>query len=152
MTPDEIAARMAGRIEAAGPGRAEAFLASPVVHNHAAFLQWLPDGTLACAWFGGTLEGELRHLHPSRHARARRRHWSAADRVSDDPDRSEQNPVIFPTPATGAPGLFHTAQPGGRQEECVVRFRPLERAGRTASAPARRARSTCRRAASCGRR
>ena len=57
MTPDEIAARMNGRIEPAGPGRAEAFLASPVVHNHAAFLQWLPDGTLACAWFGGTLEG-----------------------------------------------------------------------------------------------
>ena len=62
---------------------------------------------------------------------------AAADRVSDDPDRSEQNPVIFTDPATGAPGLFHTAQPGGRQEECVVRFRPLlARGGRR---PLRRA-------------
>jgi predicted neuraminidase len=127
MTPDEIAARMTGRIEAAGPGRVEAFLPSPVVHNHAAFLQWLPDGTLACAWFGGTLEGRsdifihLATLAPGADT------WSRADRVSDDPDRSEQNPVIFSDPATGAPGLFHTAQPGGRQEECVVRHRPLLR-------------------------
>ncbi|WP_290745949.1 exo-alpha-sialidase [Amaricoccus sp.] len=118
---------MTGRIEPAGAGRAEAFLASPVVHNHAAFLQWLPDGALACAWFGGTLEGRsdifvhLATLAPGA------TEWSAADRVSDDPDRSEQNPVIFSDPDTGAPGLFHTAQPGGRQEECVVRFRPLER-------------------------
>ena len=127
MTPDEIAAHMTGRIDAAGPGRAEAFLSSPVVHNHAAFLQWLPDGTLACAWFGGTLEGRsdifihLATLAPGADA------WSRADRVSDDPDRSEQNPVIFTDPATGALGLFHTAQPGGRQEECVVRHRPLLR-------------------------
>ena len=58
MTPDEIAARMDGQITEAGPLRAEAFLPSPVVQNHASFLQWLPDGTLACAWFAGTLEGK----------------------------------------------------------------------------------------------
>ena len=127
MTPDEIGARMTGRIGEAGPGRAEAFLSSPVVHNHAAFLQWLADGTLACAWFGGTLEGRsdifvhVATLAPGADT------WSAADRVSDDADRSEQNPVIFTDPQTGEPGLFHTAQPGGRQEECVVRHRPLER-------------------------
>lgn len=126
MTPDEIAARMTGRIEAAGPGRAEAFLTSPVVHNHAAFLQWLPGGTLACAWFGGTLEGRsdifihLATLAPGATT------WSQAARVSDDPDRSEQNPVIFTDPATGTPSLFHTAQPGGRQEECLVRLRRLD--------------------------
>lgn len=128
MTPDEIAERMTGRIEPAGPGRAEAFLPSPVVHNHAAFLQWLPDGTLACAWFGGTLEGRSDiFVHMATLAPGPAARWSAASRVSDDPDRSEQNPVIFTDPATGETGLFHTAQPGGRQEECVVRFRPLER-------------------------
>ena len=98
---------------------AEAFLASPVIHNHAAFLQWLPDGSLACAWFAGTLEGRsdifirIATLAPGA------TQWSAADQVSDDPDRSEQNPVIFTDPRA-ARGLFHTAQPGGRQEECVV--------------------------------
>lgn len=127
MSPDEIAAQMTGRIKEAGPGRAEAFLPSPAVHNHAAFLHWLADGTLACAWFGGTLEGRsdiflhLATLAPGADT------WSTASRVSDDPDRSEQNPVIFTDPENGLPGLFHTAQPGGRQEECVVRFRPLVR-------------------------
>ena len=73
MTPDEIAARMDGRIDAAGPGRAEAYLPSPVVQNHAAFLQWLPDGTLACAWFAGTLEGKPDIFIRARDAGARRR-------------------------------------------------------------------------------
>ncbi len=137
MTPDQIAARMTGRIEAAGVGRTDAFLSSPVVHNHAAFLQWLPDGTLACAWFGGTLEGRsdifihFATLAPGADT------WSDAAQVTDDPGRSEQNPVIFTDPATGETGLFHTAQPGGRQEECVVRHRPLLRGpGGIASGPA----------------
>jgi predicted neuraminidase len=138
MTPEEIAARMHGRIEPAGPDRAEAFLSSPVVHNHASFLQWLPDGSLACAWFAGTLEGRpdifihAATLAPGAEA------WSPADRLSDDPARSEQNPVIFVEPDTGAVSLFHTAQPGGRQEECEVRQRPLGRAGAgLAGGPAR---------------
>jgi predicted neuraminidase len=62
----------------------------PGRYNHAAFLQWLPDGTRACAWFGGTLEGAPTSLSFSRHALARR-NLSAADRVSDDFDMSEQN-------------------------------------------------------------
>lgn len=127
MTPDDIAARMTSRIGAVAPGRSETFLASPVVHNHAAFLQWLPDGTLACAWFGGTLEGRsdifihVATLAPGSDC------WTPGQQVTDDPDRSEQNPVVFTDPATGALGLFHTAQPGGRQEACVVRHRPLDR-------------------------
>ena len=53
--------------------------------------------------------------------------WSPSAQVSDDPARSEQNPVIFPDPESGAVWLFHTAQPGGgRQEECEVILRPLE--------------------------
>lgn len=139
MTPDEIAARMDGRIVEAGPGRAEAFLPSPVVQNHAAFLAWLPDGALACAWFAGTLEGKpdisirLSTLSPGAGA------WSPADQVSDDAARSEQNPVILPDPAGGAVWLIHTAQPGGgRQEECEVILRPLELANAAArSGPGR---------------
>jgi predicted neuraminidase len=127
MTPEEIGARMDGGIKAVGDGRAEAFLASPVVHNHAAFLQWLPDGTLACAWFAGTLEGRSDiFIHLATLAPGSDR-WSGVDRVSNDETRSEQNPVIFVDPTDGAIGLFHTAQPGGRQEECEVLFRSLER-------------------------
>ncbi len=129
MTPDEIAAHMDGSVRAVGGGRAEAFLASPVVHNHAAFLEWLPDGTLACAWFAGTLEGRSDiFVHLATLAPGADR-WSGADRVSDDESRSEQNPVIFVDPADGAIDLIHTAQPGGRQEDCEVLFRALERTG-----------------------
>jgi predicted neuraminidase len=129
MTPDEIAARMDGRITEAGPQRAEAFLPSPVVQNHASFLQWLPSGTLACAWFAGTLEGKpdicirLATLSPGAVG------WSQSKQVSDDPARSEQNPVLFLNPQGDDVWLFHTAQPGGgRQEECEVMLRPLETA------------------------
>ncbi|PZQ48560.1 MAG: glycosyl hydrolase [Rhodovulum sulfidophilum] len=127
MTPSEIAARMTGRIETVSPGRAEAFLASPVIHNHAAFLRWLPDGGLACAWFAGTLEGRSDIFVHAAVLAPGAAEWGPTTPASDDAERSEQNPVVFADPETGALGLFHTAQPGGRQEECVVRFRPLER-------------------------
>jgi predicted neuraminidase len=127
MTPVEIAARMDGRIREVGPWRSECFLPSPVVQNHAAFLQWLPDGTLACAWFGGTLEGKpdicirLSTLEPGADQ------WGPAESVSDDPARSEQNPVIFSDPLDGMTWLFHTAQPGGgRQEQCEIIVHPLQ--------------------------
>ncbi len=126
MTPDEIGARMDRRIGPAADDRAEAFLASPVVHNHAAFLQWLPDGTLACAWFAGTLEGRSDIFVHAATLAPREGPWSGAARVSDDEGRSEQNPVIFVDPADRAVGPFHPAQPGGRQEECEVLFRRLE--------------------------
>jgi predicted neuraminidase len=127
MTPEEIASRMDGRIEVVGPDRAEGFLASPVVHNHAAFLQSLPNGALVCAWFAGTLEGRPDIFVRLATLASGTDRWSVPDRVSDDDGRSEQNPVIFTDPGSGSVGLFHTAQPGGRQEECEVRFRPLER-------------------------
>lgn len=127
MTPDEIAVRMDGRIIEAGPLHAEAFLPSPVVQNHASFLQWLPDGSLACAWFAGTLEGKPDIFIRAATLAPGAEGWSQSNQVSDDPARSEQNPVLFPAPQGDAIWLFHTAQPGGgRQEECEVMVRSLE--------------------------
>jgi predicted neuraminidase len=127
MTPDEIAARMDGRITEAGPLRAEAFLSSPVVQNHASFLQWLPDGTLACAWFAGTLEGKPDIFIRAAALAPGAEEWSQSNQISDDPARSEQNPVLFPDPQGEAVWLFNTAQPGGgRQEECEVMLRALD--------------------------
>ena len=51
------AARMDGRLTERDGGL-EAILPASTVQNHAAFLARLPDGTLACAWFGGSLEGK----------------------------------------------------------------------------------------------
>jgi predicted neuraminidase len=117
LTKSEIEAAMDGRLHISSSGRVDAFLPSPMVQNHAANLHFLPDGRLACVWFGGTMEGMgdisvyMSTLEPAG--------WSAARRLSDDPTRSEQNPVLFTAP-DGAVWLFHTSQPGGRQDECEI--------------------------------
>lgn len=137
MTPDEIAARMDGRIEPFdGAGALHALLPSPVVQNHAAFLDFLPDGRLVCAWFGGTLEGASDiSIHASILDPDAGR-WSDAVQLTNDPERSEQNPVIFA--AENGLLLFNTAQPHGNQDQSVLRARALTVTGNTLSAgPAR---------------
>lgn len=134
LTTAEIEAAMAGRLHADPEGWVDAFLPSPMVQNHAANLHFLPDGRLACVWFGGTMEGMgdisiwMSVLGPEG--------WSDARRLSDDPARSEQNPVLFNAP-DGAVWLFHTSQPGGRQDECEIVAR-VSRDGGKSFGPARR--------------
>ncbi len=124
MTPDEIAARMDGRLAAGADGRQEALLASPMVQNHAAFIELLDDGTLACLWFGGTLEGKSdisihgTVLAPGADA------FGPTVQLSHDAERSEQNPVLARDGA-GNWQLIHTAQPAGNQDECLLRTRPI---------------------------
>ena len=115
------------------------FLPSPMVQNHAAFLAFLPGGDLACAWFGGTMEGRgdisiwMSRLDP------RSQIWSPAQRLTDAPDRSEQNPVLFVAP-DGVVWLFYTSQPGGRQDECQIMARQSQDGG-VRFGPARRIRN-----------
>ncbi len=126
MQPVEIAERMTGRLTETAPGRAEAFLPSPKVQNHAAFLAPLPGGDLLCAWFGGTLEGKSDiSIHAAILPKGSDQ-WGAPQLLSHDPARSEQNPVIFTAPDGGL-WLFHTAQPSGNQDECLIRMAPLTR-------------------------
>lgn len=110
--------------------RTEAMLPSPCVQNHAANLCWLADGTLACVWFGGTMEGmgDISVWMSRLPAGADR--WSAAERLTDRADRSEQNPVLFVAP-DGVVWLFHTSQPGGRQDECEIFYRRSTDGGKT---------------------
>ncbi|MES2549864.1 MAG: hypothetical protein V4630_09235, partial [Pseudomonadota bacterium] len=54
LSTSEIEAAMDGRLHVSSSGRVDAFLPSPMVQNHAANLHVLPDGRLACVWFGGT--------------------------------------------------------------------------------------------------
>ncbi|MDZ7927500.1 MAG: exo-alpha-sialidase [Agrobacterium sp.] len=121
MTPDDIAHAMTGAIHAVSENRHEAFLPSPMIQNHASFLHLLEDGTLLCAWFGGTLEGksDISIFVSALTSGANR--WGAPQRLSHDPDHSEQNPVLFTAP-DGTLWLFHTAQPSGNQDECRIRM------------------------------
>lgn len=134
-TPAEIAARMDGRLSATAPGRDEAILPSPAVQNHAAFLSRHADGTLDCLWFGGSLEGKSDIFIWRSRLQPGTRIWGAAERISDDPDRSEQNPVQFLAPG-GRRIVMHTAQPrGGRQDECAVVLREAGHAPRELPLP-----------------
>jgi predicted neuraminidase len=116
-------------------GLVGAFLPTACVQNHAANLCVLPDGDLGCVWFGGTQEGMSDiSVWFSRLGRGAAR-WSDPVRLSGDPDRSEQNPILFVAPDRRL-WLLYTAQRFGNQDTAIVRCRTSDDAGRTWSAVA----------------
>lgn len=84
--------------------------------NHAPQLCWLPEGSLACVWMAGDGEGTAgmsiyySELQPDSGT------WSAPQLISQDPERSEQNPLLFVT-ADRRVHLIHTAQRVRRPED-----------------------------------
>lgn len=119
LSPDEIAQLMDGNLRESETGFRAALLPSPAVQNHAAFLS-RRNGTLDCLWFGGSLEGKSDiSIYRSTLTNDT---WSPPEQISDDPDRSEQNPVQFTSP-DGKILILHTAQPGGNQDECQLLLR-----------------------------
>ena len=117
------------RADPADPQRVNAYLAAPTVQCHASMLATLPDGDLGLVWFGGTQEGVgdvsiwFARLAPGAEK------WLEPVRLTFDAQRSEQNPILFPTP-TGELWLLYTAQEGGNQETAEVRRRVSTDAGR----------------------
>jgi predicted neuraminidase len=82
-------------------------------------LATISDG-LACRWFGGSLEGKADMcIYRSVFGADG---WGEAERLSDAPILSEQNPVQFETP-DGRTLILHTAQPGDDQDACIIRMR-----------------------------
>ncbi|ACL63114.1 sialidase family protein [Methylobacterium nodulans] len=115
---------------AGDPVRLETFIPSLCVQNHAANLMPLANGDLACVWFGGTQEGMADiSVYFSRLAKGSDA-WSPAEKLSDDPARSEQNPILFPAP-TGDLWLIWTAQVSGNQDTAFVRRRLSRDHGRS---------------------
>ncbi|CAN7516191.1 exo-alpha-sialidase [Aminobacter sp. LjRoot7] len=121
---------MDGKVRTVAPGRSEAFLPSPTVQNHAANLSLLSDGTLACVWFAGTMEGMgdisiyMSRLAPGADV------WSPPEKMSDDPQKSEQNPMLFNAP-DGKVWLLYTSQTSGHQDGAVVKRRISSDGGKT---------------------
>ena len=76
---------------------------------HASNIVQLPDGTFLTAWFSGA-EGQddvaivLSRLSPGTTI------WSTPTIVSQESQRSAQNPVLFYDPATSTTYLLHTSQ------------------------------------------
>lgn len=110
---------------AGDPNRVEADIPAPCIQNHAANLMPLADGDIGCVWFGGTQEGIADiSIYFSRLARDAAA-WSTPVKLSDDPTRSEQNPILFPAP-DGKLWLIYTAQKSGNQDTAIVRYRISE--------------------------
>jgi predicted neuraminidase len=122
ITPD-------GTIRHAG-GADYAYLPAPTVQSHAANLLTLPNGHLGCVWFGGTQEGvpDISIWFSTLDAGAGR--WSEPRQLSDDPARSEQNPILFTSP-DGSLWLLYTAQKAGNQDTAEVRRRISTDSGET---------------------
>lgn len=107
-----------------------AMLPSVCPQNHAANILPLPDGTLMCVWFGGTQEGIADISVWSSRLSAGSDRWSEAVKLSDDPTRSEQNPVLFLAP-DNVLWLLWTAQISGNQDTAIVRYRQSTDLGKT---------------------
>ena len=76
---------------------------------HAPALLELPDGSLLCAWFGGTYEGSADiRIICSRLDRDSGK-WTEPVDISGDPNRSEKNPSLFYGP-DNAVWAIYTAQ------------------------------------------
>ncbi|MDX1873120.1 exo-alpha-sialidase [Mycolicibacterium sp. 120266] len=99
------------------PGRRDALLPAPRVQNHAANLAVLPDGALGCVWFAGTQEGVsdigvwFSRLDDGV--------WSPPVALSDDPTRSEQNPILYVHDSNQV-WLLWTSQHAGNQDTARV--------------------------------
>lgn len=129
-----IIERMNGKVQTFSNGWQAALLPSPCIQNHAAFLYRGLVGDLRCAWFAGGLEGKSDICIHSSILDEKSGLWQSAQALTDDPLRSEQNPVLF-SPDGQRTLLFHTAQPGGNQDQCIVRMREVGKSPRNTDLP-----------------
>jgi predicted neuraminidase len=123
-----------GLLRARDGGGHTAYLPTPTVQCHAANLAWLPGGDLACVWFGGTQEGVSDITAYLSRLPAGSDTWLDPVPLSDDPTRSEQNPVLFTAP-DGHVWLLYTAQLAGNQDTSEVRRRVSRDGGQTWEPP-----------------
>ncbi|HJC23029.1 MAG TPA: exo-alpha-sialidase [Candidatus Eisenbergiella merdavium] len=90
-------------------GTIEGLIPNPYDSCHAADLLELQNGDMLCCWFAGSNEGNADISIVVSRMKAGENQWSEPVKVSDDPERSEQNPSLFLTP-DGEIWLMYTAQ------------------------------------------
>ncbi|KAH6684621.1 BNR repeat-like domain-containing protein [Halenospora varia] len=112
------------------PSRCESYLPTTTTQSHASNLLLLPSGDLLCAWFGGKQEGIPDISIYASRLPANSETWLEAEKLSDDPARSEQNPILFQSPQ-GPVWLLWTSQDGGNQESAIVKKRISLDGGKT---------------------
>lgn len=118
------------KVNVGDAARVDAYLPTPCVQNHAANLLQLPNGDLLCTWFGGTQEGIPDISAYYSRLKKGSDTWTPAVKLSDDPTRSEQNPVFFLDP-DNVLWILYTAQISGNQDTAIVRYRKSTDMGET---------------------
>lgn len=81
----------------------------PFASCHASDLLELPNGDLLCCWFAGSDEGNADISIALSRLNAGESRWTDPVIISDDPERSEQNPSLFLAPS-GEIWAMYTAQ------------------------------------------
>lgn len=108
----------------------EMLLPDSGIQSHASNLLMLENGDTLCTWFSGTEEGKsditifLSRMKKGESA------WSKPKAMSDNPGRSDQNPVLFLAPNHDI-WLLYTSQEGGNQDTAVVQYRISHDEGHT---------------------
>ena len=110
--------------------RVEAYIPSGNVQNHASNILPMPNGDLLCVWFSGTQEGMSDISVYCSRLKLGETRWTDSEKLSGNPDRSEQNPMLFNLPG-GDTWLLWTAQPSGHQDESLVMRRVSSDGGYT---------------------
>ncbi len=77
--------------------------------NHAAQLCWINKHRLACVWMAGGQEGTSGMSIYTSELRQGKNTWSKPKKISQDTNRSEQNPLLFVIPEEKYK-LIHTSQ------------------------------------------
>lgn len=117
--------RFTGRLapSTTDPALTEALLG--VLHpfdSHAATLAQNDAGDLLCAWFNGPQEGDRETNVVLARLAAGAQEWSSPELIAADPDRSEQNPVLFTAP-DGQIWLLHTSNTPHQRTDARVLVR-----------------------------
>ncbi|OUS76678.1 hypothetical protein B1748_11335 [Paenibacillus sp. MY03] len=116
------------------PGVEEAYLPVRYLTSHCANLIELDQGDLLCVWFSGSAEGNPDTNIIMSRLPLGAAGWTEPIELSCDPDRSEQNPVLFQQP-NGELWLMHTSnEPHNQTTSRVVRRISADR-GHTWSDP-----------------
>lgn len=103
-------------------GYFEAYLSTIYPQNHASKMLELSNGDILCVWFSGTQEGMSDiSIFMARLNKGKTR-WTKPMKLTNDINRSEQNPVLFEDENRRI-WLFYTAQKYGNQDTAIVRYR-----------------------------